>query len=147
MKDTQFMTAVEKERVLKQWETFLKHGLKLEHFTKGLYNHLIQHCSFIAHYDRGGFYATYFERGEDKALFLSQFDKRAGISGIPPSIEYGMTYWAEGDYADINRAMIDVATKYIPALLEQARQEQRSSDIAEAQRLLSRHGMKVGSSH
>jgi hypothetical protein len=33
-KDVQFMTAREKELVLKNWETFLKHGLKKQHFTK-----------------------------------------------------------------------------------------------------------------
>lgn len=144
MKDTQFMSAAEKERVLKQWERFLKGGLKQEQFDKALYQHLINHCSFIAHYDRAGFYSTYFETGDGIRDFLSQFDERgADFNGIPNSVEYGMTYWATGDYADINQAMIKVASKYIPGLLSQAKQSQEDADIAEAKRLLARHGIKL----
>lgn len=145
MKDTKFMTAVEKERVLKQWETFLKYGCKPEHFTKPLYHHLIQHCSFIAHYDRAGFYSTYFENGGDTAHFLTQFDRTKGCI----SIEYGMTYWiARGndvcaEYYDINNAMVDVAAKYIPALTSQANSKQRQDDIDHAGALLAKHGIKL----
>lgn len=141
MKDTKFMTAAEKEAVLKQWERFLSSGLKWERFNKALYNHLIQHCSFIAHYDRAGFYSTYFESGDDIAAFLSQFDKRnAEANGIPRSIEYGDTWWVDDDNGDINRAMIETATKYIPNLLEQARQKQEDADISLARALLAKHG-------
>ena len=141
MKDTRFMSAAEKERVLKQWERFLKGGLKWEQFNKGLYNHLIMHCSFIAHYNRAGFYSTYFESGDGIADFLGQFDKsNAESNGIPRSVEYGMDYWATGDYADINMAMIETATKYIPELLNRARQGQEDADTVEAKRLLAKHG-------
>ena len=51
--DTKFMTADQKRVVLKQWEIFLRGGLKAGDFNKALYDHLIQHCSFIAHYNRG----------------------------------------------------------------------------------------------
>lgn len=144
MKDTRFMTVAEKERVLKQWERFLSSGLKWEQFNKALYHHLTQHCSFIAHYDRAGFYSTYFESGDGVAAFLSQFDKRnAAANGVPPSVEYGMTYWVDDDYGDINMAMIEAATKHIPGLLNQAKRSQEDADIAEARRLLSRHGIKL----
>ena len=59
--DTNFMTAKEKAQVLRQWERFLKGGCQAKDFTEALYHHLMQHCMFIAHYDRGGFYATYFQ--------------------------------------------------------------------------------------
>ena len=59
--------------------------MRFAHFTKRLYEHLHLHCSFIAHYNRLGFYAEYFERGEDTARFLSQFDSR----GDCRSVEYG----------------------------------------------------------
>ena len=143
MKDTKFMTANEKEVVLKQWERFLSSGLKWERFNKALYNHLIQHCSFIAHYNRDGFYSTYFESGDDIAAFLSQFDKRNAEDGIPYSIEYGYTLWVNDEYGDINRAMIETATKYIPKLLGQARQKQEDADIAQARVLLAKHGKRL----
>jgi hypothetical protein len=49
-KDEKFMSAAEKRLVLNAWKTFLKHGCQKDHFTERLYDHLIYHCSFIAHY-------------------------------------------------------------------------------------------------
>jgi hypothetical protein len=81
-RDTEFMGAREKELVLKSWVRFLKHGLRYEDFSRRLYEHLHVHCLFIAHYDRAGFYRTYFSNGEDTALFLSQFDKRGNAARL-----------------------------------------------------------------
>ena len=53
--DSKFMSAAEKSKVLKHWEMFLSSGLEKDKFTKALYEHLINHCSFIAHYDIHGF--------------------------------------------------------------------------------------------
>ena len=140
-KDVRFLSAREKAQVVKQWETFLKYGCKKEHFTKLLYNHLIQHCSFIAHYDIHGFYATYFENGDDTVRFLSQFDDS---NGIPKSVEYHMTYWlTDEEYYDINSEMIRIAGKYIPVLIKRAKALQKSADIAGARALLAKHGLKL----
>lgn len=139
LKDTQFMSAVEKVRVLKQWETFLKYGCQEKHFLKALYKHLTLHCSFIAHYNRQGFYYTYFENGEDTAHFLTQFDNR---SGTPNSVEYGMAYWYnDSNMADINTEMCNIAVKYIDDLTGKARTKQEGADIAKARRLLNKHGI------
>jgi len=139
--DSKFMSAAEKRKVLKQWNLFLKSGLQREKFTKPLYEHLINHCSFIAHYDIHGFYSTYFEEGEDTAHFLSQFDDR---NGIPKSIEYGMTYWiTDEDYYDINSEMVRIASTYIPALINKALSEQVSADITRARTLLAKHGIRI----
>lgn len=138
------MSAHQKGRVLRDWRLFLESGLKWERFTKGLYEHLIQHCSFIAHYDRSGFYSTYFQRGDDVVRFLSQFDQRqAKDDGIPASVEYGWTYWVSGEYEDINRAMIQLAGHYIPSLVEQATKVQMLSDLARASQLAKRWGWKL----
>ena len=138
-RDAEFLIAREKALVLKAWVRFLKNGLREEDFSDRLYTHLINHCSFIAHYNRAGFYAEYFERGEDTAQFLSQFDAR----GECRSVEYGWTLWLQGDYADLNQAMIDEGTKYIPSLMEKARQSGRDADLAEARRLLGKHGLQL----
>jgi len=141
MKDVQFMSAKEKQKVLQQWELFLKNGLSKDKFTKLLYHHLIQHCSFIAHYDLHGFYSTYFEEGEDTVRFLSQFDNR---NGIPKSIEYGMIYWyTDPDYNDINSAMCRIASRYIPRLVIEAESKQKKMDVTRAQLLLAKHGIKA----
>ena len=146
--DTKFMTADQKRVVLKQWEIFLRGGLKAGDFNKALYDHLIQHCSFIAHYNRGGFYDTYFEDGDDAVHFLSQFDRNnpKAVDGIPPSIEYGMHYWAKGEYGDINREMIRIATPHIPMLRAEAEARQRDADLTVTRNLLHKHGIdpKIG---
>ena len=136
---SEFMTVREKELTLKSWVRFLKNGLRFEDFTDRLYRHLHLHCGFIAHYNRLGFYETYFENGEDTVRFLSQFDKR----GDSQSVEYGGTWWQSGDYEDLARAMIEEAAPYIPKLMELAWAEQRDSDLAEAQELAAKHGVEV----
>jgi len=139
--DSKFMPAAEKSKVLKDWEMFLRSGLEKDKFTKLLYHHLIQHCSFIAHYDIHGFYATYFESGDDTIHFLSQFDTR---NGMPKSIEYGMTYWiTDEDYYDVNTEMCRIAWRYIPVLELKAKNNQRHADLAHAEVLLKKHGLSL----
>jgi hypothetical protein len=138
-RDSAFLSAGEKQLVLRAWVRFLKGGLRFAHFTERLYDHLHLHCSFIAHYNRAGFYAEYFERGEDTVRFLSQFDSR----GDCQSVEYGARWWLNGDYADLNQAMVEEGSKYIPALIDRARQTQRDADLAAAQALLRKHGAET----
>lgn len=102
MTDVKFMTAREKHMVLRQWNLFVKNGCQFGHFTKRLYNHLIMHCSFIAHYNRNGFWHTYFSTQEDRRRFFNQF--QTGISH-----EYGSTHWLfDQDYLDINNEMCEI---------------------------------------
>ena len=139
--DEKFMTAAEKQTTLKAWERFLKGGLKWTQFTKALYHHLNQHCSFIAHFNRGGFYSVYFERPASTRRFLSQFDNRTRCL----SVEYGWDNWYKsGTGADLSQAMIEVASKYVPALIEQTYIEEREQDVALAHRLLEKHGLLKG---
>lgn len=140
--DVQYMTANDKRLVLRAWVRFLRHGLRFQDFSKRLYDHLIQHCSFIAHYNKAGFYGYYFDLGNKTVHFLGQFDERnASHNGVPNSAEYHADYWGDGDYADINRAMVAAATPFIPGLIETAKAKQRAADLAEAARLLGKHGM------
>jgi len=144
MKDTQFMSAKDKRQVLKAWERFLAGGLLKEHFTKALYEHLSLHCSFIAHYDKGGFYGTYFTSGDRIADFLSHFDHpNVGFELVPPSNKYGHTWWVSDDNGDINVTMIQIAARYIPRLLEKARGWQKAIDLEQARRLLAKHGLEM----
>lgn len=112
-KDVRFMTAAEKKKVLRQWGRFLKSGFDARLFMKSLYHHLIQHCSFIAHYNQGGFYGVYFEDPSATQRFLDQFDRSKGCL----SVEYGAAWWInDEDYRDINNAMVNEAAELLPAL-------------------------------
>jgi len=143
MKDSQYMSAKEKTTTLKAWQRFVKacatgtREQRWNAFTKGLYHHLMQHCAFIAHYDRGGFFATYFVEPERTAHFFTQFDKRKGCK----SVEYGCWHpWYTEDYEDINRAMCDVATPMVDAIYKRCRLAQETTDVARAKALLAKHG-------
>jgi hypothetical protein len=137
--DAKFMTAREKELVLKAWIRFLKHGLRWQDFSHWLYKHLHLHCGFIAHYNRLGFYETYFVSGEETVRFLSQFDKR----GECLSVEFGGTMWSSGDCEDLKRAMIEEGQAFIPKLIESAQAKQRDSNVAAAHALLKKHGLFI----
>ena len=142
--DVQYMTANDKRLVLKAWVRFLRHGLREKDFSHRLYNHLIQHCSFIAHYNKTGFYNYYFGLAYKVGYFLGQFDARNTRPGaaVPGSTEIGgTTYWGDRDYADINRAMVLAGSPFIPTLIKMAEAKQKAADLAEAARLLAKHGM------
>jgi len=102
MKPTKYMSEEKKNAVLKDWQRFIRSDFDRKYFTKKLYDHLHLHCSFIAHFDIHGFYATYFDNPERTMKFLKQFDKDYGYK----SIEYGTAHWFTGeDYHDLNSEM------------------------------------------
>ena len=119
-KDVKFMSAREKESVFKAWVRFVRNGFRAEDFTNRLYKHLSLHCSFIAHYNQGGFYAVYFTDPQQTLRFLSQFDREKGCV----SVEYGMTYWIRGgndvtgEYYDLNNAMVDAIAGDLPEIYQ-----------------------------
>lgn len=140
MKDTQFMTAKDKELTLKQWRTFIREGMQAKHFTKRIYEHLSLHCSFIAHYNRQGFYSTYFQDPEDTIKFLGQFDP----NGEHRSVELGGEYWfSDRDYHDLNELMCQVVGEYIEQYTSQKLKEAKTRDVLLAKGLLAKHGISM----
>ncbi len=139
--DGEFMTAKDKALVLKQWERFLKNGLRQQDFSDRLYKHLSLHCMFIAHFDRYGFYATYFENPDDTVRFLGQFDADTGYG----SVEYGRSdLWMKGpDHADVNGAMCDVFARYKDALYAALKVAAKAKDLGRAKALLEKHGISI----
>jgi hypothetical protein len=105
--DAEFMTAGQKGLVLKDWERFLRHGLRQSHFTRRLYQHLHLHCGFIAHYNIHGFYAEYFEAGQDIERFFEYF---CSYSGCP-------------EYADLHRAMREAFDKHKATITQQVEED------------------------
>lgn len=108
--DAEFMTAREKQLVVKNWKTFLKNGLQQKYFTRRLYQHLHLHCGFIAHYNIQGFYTTYFEGGADTERFFEQFCGH-------------VTCWGAGDYHDLNAAMLEFYREYEAGIMAKTRDD------------------------
>jgi len=138
MKDTQFMTAKEKELTLRQWRTFIQNGMQFKHFSKRIYHHLTQHCEFIAHFDRSGFYSVYFDDPENSIRFLRQFDPK----GDHKSVEYRSTlWWTDPEYRDLNVAMSQVVGEHLEELMRQLQEQAKEKDLAQARALLAKHGI------
>lgn len=101
------MSADEKSTVYAAWIRFVNSGFKEVHFTKALYQHLILHCSFIAHYNRATFYDLYFRNEDMRDQFVNQFTTGKPCEGF---LSY-MWLWGGNDYCqqfyDINTAMVN----------------------------------------
>ena len=108
----QFMTAREKELVLKNWERFLRHGLARAQFTRRLYDHLHLHCGFIAHYNIHGFYSEYFEAGQDIERFFEHFCSYTA-----------QNFGAYAEYDDLHVAMRGAFDHHKASITRQAEQD------------------------
>jgi hypothetical protein len=132
LKDTKFLSAKSKERILKAWVRFLKSKFSYHNFTNDLYNHLHLHCQFIAHFNRKTFHGTYFEDPESTVKFLGQFDEDFDFK----SVEYGTNWWHNGEYEDLNCAMI-AELKILKSSIYRQLQEQiiqkKKEQLAKAQ--------------
>lgn len=138
--DSEYMSAKEKDQVLKAWERFIVGGFKRKDFTKALYHHLYQGCSFIAHYDIEGFYSTYFRKPSNTVQFLQQFDRDYGLC----SAEYGDSWWIRHSYwVDINLVMVDALEPYKAGIYRDLAGMERRQDLAVAQALLAKHGLAL----
>lgn len=108
MSDGQFLSVGDKQKILRQWGKFVHYGFKPEMFTKAIYEHLHLHCGFIAHYDRMGFYYTYWN---DEIV---RFCEKNGHETVPAPKTFfewerflkAFSIW--GEYTDINLAMMVV---------------------------------------
>jgi hypothetical protein len=139
--DERFLTASEKRLILNSLKVFLKHGCQLSHFTERLYNHLILHCSFIAHYNLRGFYSVYFDPGSRRTQkFFDQFDPAK-----PGESAEGMDgFWLNHPTgADLNRAMRESAAPYIARLRFQFSETERENDLAIATGLAAKWGKQL----
>ncbi len=98
--DEAHMTAAEKQRVLLDWQSFIRQGFKQQLFSHELYYFLHQNCAFIAHYDRERFWTYYFKSGIDRIrAFLNQF------GGNKSAAEFGAADWLGRHYTDLKLAM------------------------------------------
>ncbi len=123
MADTRFLSADGKRQILKQWKTFITSGFNPERFTKSVYEHLHLHCGFIAHYNKSGFYYTYWN---DEVI---RYAKDNGYDiGPAPKTFYewerflnAFSIW--GEYTDINTAMMIVLEDELTALIKKLTNE------------------------
>lgn len=90
---TKFDTAADKAWFADQFIKFVKSGFEQRHFTDRFYRRLSNTFGHIAHYDRGGFWETYFVSTEGKVRFIE-------LSLRHPC--YGDAAWT---YSDVEREL------------------------------------------
>lgn len=111
----------ESRRLLRDFRRFFRQGLQDRHFTRRLHEHLTRHYGFVVRRGRRRFYEAYIEDPDGLLSFLDQFDRRAGcLSAQSRHVTTGSTEWLEGEYADLNSAMVDAVKGMIPAFRDYA---------------------------
>jgi hypothetical protein len=90
---TKWDTAKDKAAFAEQFVRFVESEFDAKHFTDKFYRRLSNTFGHIAHYDRGGFWTTFFTTIADKVEFLKQ------THGWPC---YGDPAWT---YCDVERAL------------------------------------------
>ena len=98
--DEEGFSAVDKQRVLADWQRFIHSGFKCPYFSDELYRWLGRFAGFIAHTNQATFWGYYFAGPLVRLrLFLNQF------GGNFQSAEYGTDAWLDGPAADLKAAM------------------------------------------
>lgn len=78
---TQWDSADDKAKAANALAAFVEAGMPESRFTKSVYHTLYQHMfSHIAHFDRYGFFATWFSTAEQRAEWIA-YALRGGIFG------------------------------------------------------------------
>jgi len=123
-KDTEFLTADDKMRIYKDWRRFIANGYAKSCFTDRLYKHLSLHCGYIAHYNRSGFYHTYWQNS------INEYAKNNNllVRPVPPAfynffsfiVQFDVDY---RDYRDINTLMLYDLRSQLTALKKELENE------------------------
>lgn len=136
----EFMTALEKETVLKHWIRLMRwlaaNGVPEQMpklFTKVLYDHLQLHATgYIAHYNQAGFWDAQLGSPAAASSFFRELE------------EHLCPRWgALRDYADINDALLAVAREVRPAILVRLAVADQDAARAQILALAQRAGISV----
>lgn len=125
MSDGQFLSALDKQKILRQWGKYVHCGFKPEMFTKAIYEHLHLHCGFIAHYDRMGFYYTYWN---DEVVRFCEKNRYETVPAPKTFFEWerflkAFSIW--GEYTDISLAMMVVFREELRSMKDRLMNEVR----------------------
>jgi hypothetical protein len=130
---TQWDTAADKVLFAEQFVQFVQSDFNFRHFTDKFYRRLSNTFGHIAHYNRGGFWDTFFRTTHDKVRFLEWTLQHPC---------YGDPTWT---YSDVERALQawlkteDMLNRYLTRLIE----ENEAAERVELARLLKKYAPEV----
>jgi hypothetical protein len=135
---TEWNSAEDKAKFANHFVRFVESGYKPSLFEKWFYTRLSNTFGHIAHYDRGGFYATFFETLRDQLRFL---EITAGNYGLYSDRSGGICGDPQFTYSDVERALRNWAREN--QLVEKAKaalgQETETAERAELARLQAKY--------
>jgi len=149
-KSVEFMTDLEKKKVYINFVKLLNNHFKFTLFKKNLYQYLIGHCGFIAHYNLNDFYGEYFETASKFHFnvngYKSPEHECSGNMNVSSANSNGELFYAiyeelngsrrglgeffdhitsnpswNDDYRDINDALKDAFHEYLEKFREEIR--------------------------
>jgi hypothetical protein len=122
---TKFSSAAEKAEFGNAFLHFLDADCPQELFTKKLYNRLSMTFGHIAHYNRGGFYDTWFTRAGNKAAFIEK------------TLQWPCHGDPEYTFSDVEQAVQRVARdrNYLARFELRARDELSTAELKDLERL------------
>lgn len=127
---TQWDSQADKAKFANHFVRFVRSGFKQTLFPKWFYTRLSNTFGHIAHYDIGGFYATFFQDTEGKLSFLRQ------CAAFPC---YGDP---EYTYSDVEKALMPFIREILRDYVTLASQEHEARERAEFERLSLKFGNK-----
>ena len=139
LKDSEFMSAEQKKRMLRQWDRFIKRAFSFELFTNAIYQHLNLHCGFIAHYNRSGFYFTYWN-GD----FVT-FARRTGMLLRPvPNVFFNWerfisSFQCWGEWSGMGASMLHALKSHLLSTLKELEREAKEAFRHDLERLYPLH--------
>lgn len=127
---TQWNTSEDKANFANHFVRFLESDCNPNVFTKGFYNRLSMCFSHIAHFNRGGFFDTWFSSSKQKALFLVHCLNNGGYGD--PSFTY----------SDVEKALKPwiISSGLVEKFRVQAEDELQKKEIHELNRLQEKYG-------
>lgn len=90
-----------KKKFMTAFVKFVEGGFREGDFSKTAYEGLYLHCGLMAHYNREGFYGTYFETALGKIQFWSEIERHyaRGLSGPWVDVEAELIAMAPSEIA------------------------------------------------
>ena len=122
---TQWDTSEDKARFANHFARFVAKGCPWSLFHKWFYNRLSNCFGHIAHYNRAGFYETWFAEPKDRAAFLYR---------VLSCETYGSPEYTYSDVENVLRVWVSGAPHYA-GFVNEARRLEETSELAELARL------------
>ena len=139
LKDSEFMSAEQKKKMLRQWDRFIERAFGFELFTNTIYQHLNLHCGFIAHYNRSGFYSTYWN-GD----FIAFARKTSMLIRPVPTVFFNWerflsSFRCWGEWAPMGASMLHALKSHLVSTLKEMEREVKDSFRHDLERLYPLH--------